>query len=103
MEPAKRFIEEFEELSRRGAKLHSSDVKSFLHVLKEDRKASLLDYHSPRRAAVHGKKHVIPKSVNQRHYLAAIDEYDMVFGIGPSGTGTTYLAVATAVESLLSK
>ena len=103
VEPAKRFIEEFEELSRRGAELPSGDVKSFLRVLKEDPKASLLDYYSPRRAAVHGKKHVMPKSVNQRHYLMAIAEHDMVFGIGPSGTGKTYLAVATAVESLLSK
>ena len=44
-----------------------------------------------------------PKSVNQRRYLEAIENHDMVFGIGPAGTGKTYLAVAMAISALLSK
>ena len=44
-----------------------------------------------------------PKSLNQRSYLDAIEKYDMVFGIGPAGTGKTYLAVAMGVSFLLSK
>jgi phosphate starvation-inducible protein PhoH and related proteins len=46
---------------------------------------------------------VLPKSVNQRKYLDAIDKHDVVFGIGPAGTGKTYLAMAQAVTYLLSK
>ncbi len=49
------------------------------------------------------KKAIFPKSQNQRVYIEAIKKNDMVFGIGPAGTGKTYLAVAMAVSSLLSK
>jgi phosphate starvation-inducible protein PhoH and related proteins len=50
-----------------------------------------------------GKRQVQPKSMNQRRYLDAIEKYDMVFGIGPAGTGKTYLAVAMAVSALNNK
>src|SRR5438309_3835988 len=50
-----------------------------------------------------GKRQVQPKSVNPRRYLEAIEKYDMVFGIGPAGTGKTYLAVAMAISALLAK
>jgi phosphate starvation-inducible PhoH-like protein len=50
-----------------------------------------------------GRKAVTPRSLNQRRYLDAIEKSDMVFGIGPAGTGKTYLAVAMAVTGLLSK
>src|SRR4029077_524575 len=50
-----------------------------------------------------GKRQVAPKSVNQRRYLDAIDQNDIVFGIGPAGTGKTYLAMAQAVSYLLQK
>jgi phosphate starvation-inducible PhoH-like protein len=50
-----------------------------------------------------GRRHVAPKTVMQRRYLDAIDESDVVFGVGPAGTGKTYLAMAQAVASLLAK
>jgi phosphate starvation-inducible PhoH-like protein len=50
-----------------------------------------------------GKKVLAPKTINQRRYLEAIERNDLVFGIGPAGTGKTYLAVAMAVSALLSK
>src|SRR5205823_4117178 len=50
-----------------------------------------------------GKRQVQPKSINQRRYLDAIERNDMVFGIGPAGTGKTYLAVAMAVSALNNK
>jgi len=50
-----------------------------------------------------GKKAVAPKSGNQRRYVEAIERNDLVFGIGPAGTGKTYLAVAMAVSALVSK
>ena len=50
-----------------------------------------------------GKKIVAPKTLTQRRYIDAIERNDLVFGIGPAGTGKTYLAVAMAVSALLSK
>ena len=50
-----------------------------------------------------GKRQVQPKSINQRRYIDAIEKYDMVFAIGPAGTGKTYLAVAMAVSALNAK
>lgn len=50
-----------------------------------------------------GKRRIMAKSANQRRYLDAIDEYDIVFGVGPAGTGKTYLAMAQAVNYLLAK
>jgi len=50
-----------------------------------------------------GKRSVQPKSVNQKRYIEAIEGNDMVFGIGPAGTGKTYLAVAMAVSALVAK
>ena len=50
-----------------------------------------------------GKKVVVPRSLNQRVYLEQIETHDMVFGIGPAGTGKTYLAVAQAVQRLVNK
>jgi phosphate starvation-inducible PhoH-like protein len=56
------------------------------------------------KSAIRGaKKTVVPRSLNQRSYLEEIQKSDMVFGIGPAGTGKTYLAVAQAVASLLGK
>ena len=46
---------------------------------------------------------VQPRSINQRRYVEAIEQNDMVFGIGPAGTGKTYLAVAMAASALLAK
>src|SRR5438270_2889645 len=50
-----------------------------------------------------GRKVVVPRSLNQRAYLEQIDKHDIVFGVGPAGTGKTYLAVAQAVMALNNK
>ncbi|MBU1942835.1 MAG: PhoH family protein, partial [Actinobacteria bacterium] len=50
-----------------------------------------------------GKRQVVAKSANQRRYLESIERFDIVFGIGPAGTGKTYLAMAQAVSFLLAK
>jgi phosphate starvation-inducible PhoH-like protein len=63
----------------------------------------LSDYFQRGAARTSGKKQVMPKSVNQRRYLDAIEQHDIVFGIGPAGTGKTYLAMAQAVSYLLAK
>ncbi len=50
-----------------------------------------------------GKKLLAPKTVNQRRYVEAIERNDLVFGIGPAGTGKTYLAVAMGIAALIGK
>jgi len=68
-----------------------------------DPKATLRGLAEAGRQRSFGRRTVQPKSVNQRRYLEAIEKYDMVFGIGPAGTGKTYLAVAMAISALLAK
>src|SRR6058998_3040183 len=55
------------------------------------------------RARSFGKKSLVPRNAAQRHYMDQIEHHDMVFGIGPAGTGKTYIAVAMAVSALLTK
>src|SRR5256884_7375478 len=50
-----------------------------------------------------GKKQVTPKNASQKRYMEEIEKHDMMFGIGPGGTGKTYIAVAMAVSALLTK
>ncbi|HET6899613.1 MAG TPA: PhoH family protein, partial [Vicinamibacteria bacterium] len=78
------------------------DVRVAAQLLSQDPAARLRDYLM--KAAIRGaKKVVVPRSLNQRAYLEELEKNDMVFGIGPAGTGKTYLAVAQAVSSLLAK
>ena len=78
------------------------DVRVAAQLLSQDPSARLRDFLM--KAAIRGaKKVVVPRSLNQRAYLEELEKNDMVFGIGPAGTGKTYLAVAQAVSSLLAK
>jgi hypothetical protein len=74
-----------------------------LRVLISDPNSSLRGLADAGRQRSFGRRTVQPKSSNQRRYLEAIEGHDMVFGIGPAGTGKTYLAVAMAISALLAK
>jgi len=100
---AQRLVEEYSDLVERGARFDPAEVQAFLRILSEDPDATLKGLAEAGRPRTLGKKAVTPKSLNQRRYVDAIERHDMVFGIGPSGTGKTYLAVAMAVDALLSK
>jgi len=100
---AESILEDYNVLVREGHVFNNGDLNSYLRVVTLDREVSL-------RALVHsgkqrnfGKKMLAPKSVNQRRYLEAIERNDLVFGVGPAGTGKTYLAVAMAVSALINK
>jgi phosphate starvation-inducible PhoH-like protein len=102
---AERVASIFEQLSalmKEGYTLSPGDVRLAADLLKQDEDARLRDY-LMRSAVRGGKKVVVPRSLNQRAYLEQIASHDMVFGIGPAGTGKTYLAVAQAVSSLVNK
>jgi phosphate starvation-inducible PhoH-like protein len=100
---ARRLVEEYAELMERGTRLESAEVESFLRIMCQDPSATLRGLAEAGRPRTFGKKSITPKSPNQRSYVDAIERHDMVFGIGPSGTGKTYLAVAMAVDALLTK
>ena len=89
-------------LMKDGYSVSSGDVRLAAQLLTEDESVRLRDY-LMKSAVRGGKKVVVPRSLNQRAYLEQIQTHDMVFGIGPAGTGKTYLAVAQGVSSLLNK
>ena len=100
---AVRILDEYNQLVREGRHLENGDVKSLLRVAAEEPGVSLRGILEPGRPRTFGKKLITPKSPNQRRYMECIEKFDMVFAIGPGGTGKTYLAVAMAVSALLTK
>jgi phosphate starvation-inducible PhoH-like protein len=95
-------FEQLAGLAREGYNVASGDVRLAAQLLHENGAVRLRD-HFLRAAVRGGKKTVVPRSANQRAYLEAIEGNDLVFGIGPAGTGKTYLAVAEAVAKLMAK
>ena len=81
-------------LLRQGKPVYPADVEQALSVLAREPEANLQRVYREEALAVSPKKTVVPKSATQRDYLAAIRKHDLAFGIGPAGTGKTYLAVA---------
>src|SRR5690349_4565757 len=100
---AEQVFSDYDQLQRSGFTFNNGDMNSMLRVLMADPKATLRSLAEAGRQRSFGRRTVQPKSVNQRRYLEAIEKYDMVFGIGPAGTGKTYLAVAMAISALLAK
>jgi len=100
---AEQVFSDYESLQRSGYSFNNGDLNSMLRVLVSDPNATLRGLADAGRQRSFGRRTVQPKSVNQRRYLEAIDKHDMVFGIGPAGTGKTYLAVAMAISALLAK
>jgi phosphate starvation-inducible PhoH-like protein len=98
-----RTVNKLTALMREGYRVANGDVKTAAQLVSENVDVDLKDFlvKGPARSA--GKRQIAPKSVNQRRYLDAIDEHDIVFGVGPAGTGKTYLAMAQAVSFLLQK
>ncbi len=100
---AEQVFSDYDHLQRSGFTFNNGDLNSMLRVLMADPKTTLRGLAEAGRQRSLGRRTVQPKSVNQRRYLEAIEKHDMVFGIGPAGTGKTYLAVAMAISALLSK
>src|ERR1700682_5813125 len=92
-----------EHLRKSGHQFVNGDLSSMLRVVVGDPNATLRGLAEAGRQRSFGRRTVQPKSPNQRRYLEAIENHDMVFGVGPAGTGKTYLAVAMAISALVNK
>src|SRR6202795_411544 len=100
---AEQLFADYEHLRKSGHQFVNGDLSSMLRVLVGDPNVTLRGLDEAGRQRSFGRRTVQPKSPNQRRYLEAIERHDMVFGIGPAGTGKTYLAVAMAISALLNK
>ena len=100
---AESILEDYNTLMREGHVFNNGDLNSYLRVVAFDPEVSLRALVNSGKQRSFGKKMLAPKTVNQRRYLEAMERNDLVFGIGPAGTGKTYLAVAMAVSALLGK
>ncbi len=96
---------DFESLRRAGVHPHNGELNGMLKMVVADSVVTLkgLNDTGSKQKASGAKRAVTPRTVNQRKYVEAIESCDMVFGLGPAGTGKTYLAVAMAVSALLAK
>jgi phosphate starvation-inducible PhoH-like protein len=103
VELVERLVEDYAQLRSEGVKFANGDLKSIIRIISEDASQSLRGVVSSSKNLQVGKRNVTPKTLNQKLYIEAIEKYDMVFGIGPAGTGKTYLAVSMAVRALLDK
>lgn len=102
LEFARNYFNKINELRDQGYILHQEDLGIALDLLEEGREQSFQQY-SPAEPLNLSRKSVKPKSLNQHEYIESIKKYDLVFGIGPAGTGKTYLAMAMALKFLQDK
>lgn len=100
---AEQILGDYVNLVEQGHVFNNGDLNSFLRVVTADPNVSLRRLVESGKSRSFGKKVLAPKTVNQRRYVDAIEHHDLTFGIGPAGTGKTYLAVAMAVSALLNK
>jgi phosphate starvation-inducible PhoH-like protein len=103
IEAGREVFDQLLRLHHAGIRVGSGDLRTAVGLRREGFKGELLEfYRDAKIQCAHGKT-VFPKGLNQGRYLKAIRENDVVFGIGPAGTGKTYLAVAMAVQALRDK
>jgi phosphate starvation-inducible PhoH-like protein len=102
-ERVERVVHQLAALMREGYKVSNADVKTAAELVARDETVDLQEHFLKGSLTPAGKRRVAPKTINQRRYLDAIDANDIVFGVGPAGTGKTYLAMAQAVSYLVNK
>lgn len=100
---AKGILDQLARVHQAGVKLGAGDLKTAVSLRAEGYKGELLDFYRDGKVACSAGRTVFPKGLNQGRYLREIRDKDVVFGIGPAGTGKTYLAVAMAIMSLKEK
>ena len=103
VELAGRLLKELQGLLKRGYPIYVSDIDFAIRILSKDRSINLENIFLDTVYVSSQKKVITPKSVAQKEYIDVMRTYDMVIGIGPAGTGKTYLAMAMALSFLMKK
>jgi phosphate starvation-inducible protein PhoH and related proteins len=96
-----KILSELYDLLKRGYPIYAGDVEYAIRILRADRNVDLKDIFLDTVYISAHKRIISPKSLNQKAYIEAIRAHDIVFGIGPAGTGKTYLAMAMALAALM--
>ncbi len=100
---ARHLLTELSDLIGRGHRLSQGDVRTAIRVVSESPEASLVDFFLQDGLMAATSRLVAPRSLNQKRYIRAMMDHDLVISVGPAGTGKTYLAVAMAAAALLEK
>ena len=98
---SKRILNDLYALLKKGYPLYPTDIDYAIRMICDDRTVNLEDIFLDTVYISSKRKMITPKSLAQKRYIDAIRKYDLVIGIGPAGTGKTYLAMAMAVASLM--
>ncbi|MBA3274030.1 MAG: PhoH family protein [Chthoniobacterales bacterium] len=100
LDRAQRVFEQLEQARQKGVDIHKHEFSYALNSVSEARPDNLSDVVDVKIATSSRKPPIVARTLGQRNYLEAIQTHDVVFGVGPAGTGKTYLAVAMAVAAL---
>jgi phosphate starvation-inducible PhoH-like protein len=100
---AERVLTELMRIARDGKSLRDEEVGSVVRVLRDHPEVELAEVMRPINVNAGGGRQITPRGVAQKLYVQAIETHDIVFGVGPAGTGKTYLAMAMAVAALSSQ
>ena len=100
IDKAQRVFDQLEAAQKKGVPIQKHEFQYALNSVNESGRDNLTDAVSMKITTSPRKPPIVARSSGQRSYVEAIDKYDIVFGIGPAGTGKTYLAVAMAVSAL---
>jgi len=103
VELAEDVLNQLYDLLSKGYPIYPNDVEYAIRILSRDRSANLKKIFMDTVYVASNKTTIAPKSINQKAYIDGIRKFDIVFGIGPAGTGKTYLAMAMAVSFLVRK
>ncbi len=99
-----KILKDYGQMFSEGRTPSTSEMRNAFKQIADDRTSTLRELlTSQKKINPGGRKQVTARGPNQKRYLECIEQADIVFGIGPAGTGKTYLAVAMAVQYLLSK
>ena len=97
---ARGVLEQLYGLLRGGAPVEPGDVRAAIQAVSEQPGIPLRDVYGDVLASVGGRRRITAKNLSQRRYLELLEQHDLVFAVGPAGTGKTYLAMAMAIAAL---
>ena len=101
--PVEKLLGQMQELIGQGYPIRKSDVSTGVRVLRDKPDTNLVDFFTDDAVGAAVRRVVTPRNMAQKLYLQSIRDYDITFGIGPAGTGKTFLAVAAAAAALNDK